>query len=220
MSVPRYKRKKILSGIIYVHRISDVRFTGTAAKSFKTLLAMCGEQALRNVVIVTTMWGKVTEEVGAAREQELISTFFKPALDNRARFLRHNDTFESAHEIVRTILDNQPVTLRIQEEIVDQRKYLSETAAGKELQKEFDKRAKKHLEQLKELRGMLNQTEANDRETRQELEQEISKLQEELANMRELGEPTVTFRGVMQNAIILVAVWVLWPIYQHVLGGG
>lgn len=51
---------------MYLHRISDMRFTGTAARSFKALLTMCGGHALQNVVIVTNMWKKVTPEVVGA----------------------------------------------------------------------------------------------------------------------------------------------------------
>jgi hypothetical protein len=132
MSIPRYERGERLDGIIYVHRISYVRFTGTAIRSFKTLLATCGDKALGNVSIVTKMWGKVIPEVGISREEELASSF-KPALDKRAQLLRHSDTIESAHEVIRTVLENQRVTLQIQEEMVDQWKQVSEAAAGKEL---------------------------------------------------------------------------------------
>ena len=208
-----------LTGIIYVHRISDVRFTGTAAKSFKTLLAMCGDRALRNVVIVTNMWGKVTPEVGDARKEELANSFFKRALDNGAKFIAHDDTVESTHNIIRTILDNQQVTLRIQKEIVHQGKMIEETAAGKELRRELDERVKKHLEQLQELQEMLDQTEADDGETRRELEQELSRLRQELEVMnRESDQPMLTFRGVMQNAIIVAAAWGVFVVIRHIGG--
>ena len=183
-----------------------MRFTGTAVKSFNTLLAMCGSQALRNVVIVTNMWGKVASEVGVAREQELTSDFFKPALDEGAQFLRHGDTTESTHDIIRAILGlgNQQVTLRIQKEIVDQRKQIGETAAGKELSRELDEQVKKRLEQLQELQEMLDQTEADDGETRQELEQEVSRLRGELETMSRVpDQPISPFRGAVQDVIIL-----------------
>ena len=172
-----------------MHRISDVRFTGTAVKSFKTLLAMCGDKALRNVVIMTTMWGKVALEVGIAREQELAESFFKPALDNGARLLRHNTTAESTHEVIRTILENRQVTLQIQEEMIDHWKRVSETAAGRELRRELDEHTGKRLAQLRELQEMLNQTEASDGETREELDEEISKLREELAVLGRMSGP-------------------------------
>jgi len=208
----RYERGKSLGGIIYVHRISDVRFTGTDVKSFQTLLAICGEKALRNVTIMTNMWGKVTPEVGIAREEELASSFFKPALDNGAQLLRHSDTIESAHEVIRTVLENKRVTLQIQEEMVDNWKPVSETAAGKELRRELDEQAGKRLTQLRELQEMLNQTEAGDEETREELKQEILKLREELAILsRVSGKHAMNgFREMAMNALCFTAICAGW----------
>ena len=221
MPTPRHGHGKGLTGIIYVHRISDVRFTGSAAKSFRTLLAMCGDRALCNVVIVTNMWGKVTKEVGDARKQELASSFFKHALDNGAQLLAHEDTTESAHDIIRAILDKQQVTLRIQREIVHQGKMIEETAAGKELRRELNERVRRRQEQLQELQEMLDRTEADDGETRQELEQELSRLRQELEMMsRESDQPTSTFRGFMQNAIVVVAVLGVCVVGGYIGGGG
>ena len=221
MPTPRHGYGEGPTGIIYVHRISDVRFTGSAAKSFKTLLTMCGDRALRNVVIVTNMWEKVTPEVGAARGQELATNFFKHALDNGAQLLPHKDTAESAHNIIRAILVKQQVTLRIQEEIVHEGKMIEETAAGKELRRELDERVKKRQEQLQELQEMLDRTEADDGETRQELEQELSRLRQELEMMSwESDQSTLTFRGFMQNAIFVVAVWGFCVIGRHIGGSG
>jgi len=182
---------------------------------------MCGDRALRNVVIVTNMWGKVTPEVGADRERELASNFFKHALDNKAQLLSHGDTTESAHNIIRAILDKRQVTLQIQKEIILEGRLIEETAAGKELRKELDERVKKHQEQLRELQEMLNQTRADDGETRQELDQELSRLRRELEIMsREADQPSLTFRGVMQNAIFAVAVWGICIVGRHIISSG
>lgn len=169
---------------------------------------MCGNKALRNVVIMTNMWGKVTQEVGISREQELASSFFSPALDNGARLLRHDDTIESAHEVIRTVLENQRVTLQIQEEMVDYWKQVGETAAGKVLRKELDEQAGKRLTQLRELQEALDQTEASDGETRQELRQEILKLREELAILSRMSgkHSTGSFRRAMKDVLFFTAV--------------
>ena len=178
-----------------------MRFTGTAVKSFNTLLAMCGDQALRNVVIVTNMWGKVTPDVGGARERELADDFFKSALDKGARFFRHEDTTESTHAIIRAILGNKRVPLQIQKEVVDERKQIDETVAGKELRRELDEQVDKHLKQLQELQEMLDETEAGDGETRQVLEEEVLRLRGELEVIsRESGKPNI--REVIKNALI------------------
>ena len=188
-----------------------MRFTGTAARSFKALVAMCGDQALQNVFIVTNMWGKVTPEVGAAREEELASDFFKLALDKGAVLRPHNGTAESAHGIIRDILGKEPVVLQIQEEIADQWKEIEETAAGKELLRELDEQVDKRLRQLRELQELLNRMEADDQETRQELQQEVLKLSEELAALNNISGGG--FRETVKSALFfgfLLAGWFLW----------
>jgi hypothetical protein len=168
---------------------------------------MCGDQALPNVVIVTNMWGKVTPDVGDSREQELANTFFKPALDKGALFRRHNNTVESAHNIIRAILKKKQVTLQIQEEIVDHRKRIEETAAGRELLRELDEQIDKRLRQLRELEEMLSQTEVDDEETRRELKQEVLKLREELATLgRVSGGSKGGFRRIMRDVLLFGAV--------------
>jgi len=37
---------------------------------------------LRNVILATTMWEKIDDAEGAAREEQLIGTFWKPMIDN------------------------------------------------------------------------------------------------------------------------------------------
>jgi hypothetical protein len=75
-----YKGKVTLAGVIYMHRISDIRMSGTARRNFTMFRKLCGENALSNVVLVTTMWGNLVDmEEGEARERELQNKdgFFK-----------------------------------------------------------------------------------------------------------------------------------------------
>ena len=101
--VDRYKRESRLSGIIYLHSISDKRFTGVAGRNFNIFRKLCGDAALANVVLVTNMWGEVSPEVGEARESELSGNFFKPVLDLGAQMVRHHNTVHSAHDVIRRI---------------------------------------------------------------------------------------------------------------------
>ena len=206
MSIFRSERGESLRGIIYVHRISDVDFTGTATKSFKTLLEMCGDQALRNVVIVTNRWEKITPEAGVALEQELANNFFRPALDRGAQLLRHNGTTESAREVIRIVLENQRVTLQIQKKMGDLWKEVNETAAGKALWTESDKQARRRLELLRELQEILNRSRAGDEELRQEIQREILKSQEELVILSQVPDkPTSGFRERIKDVLFFTA---------------
>src|SRR5688572_18581441 len=98
----RYKDGTKLAGIIYIHRISDFRMGGIATRNFKMFRRLCGDSTLKNVIIVTNMWGQVPKEVGEARETELATQdlFFKPVLDSGALMLRHHNTIDSAHDIL------------------------------------------------------------------------------------------------------------------------
>ncbi|CAN8095128.1 unnamed protein product [Discula destructiva] len=45
-----------IAGVIYLHRITDTRLTGSSRLNLEILKAMCGERFYRNIVICTTMW--------------------------------------------------------------------------------------------------------------------------------------------------------------------
>ncbi|KAJ8118978.1 hypothetical protein ONZ43_g3888 [Nemania bipapillata] len=63
-----YKRKIHLSGILYLHRISDNRMSGNALRNLKMFQNLCGQTALPNVILATTMWEKVSEAEGVRLE--------------------------------------------------------------------------------------------------------------------------------------------------------
>lgn len=183
-SVARYETGVRLAGIIYFHRISDERFTGIDVRNFGVFRKLCGDQTLQNVAIVTNMWGNVCLETGEARERQLSAMFFKPAIDKGARFLRHVKTVESAHEVIRALLDNNPLALRIQEELVDQHMEFTQTAAGEEIRRGLDKHAEVLEEKIKGLLNELEDVEKKEQETQRELEEEIAGLRARLEDVR------------------------------------
>jgi hypothetical protein len=142
-----------------MHRISDMRMGGISTRTIRMFRKLCGDDALKNVVIVTSMWGdsESEREVGAAREAELASDeeFFKLALDKGARLLRHYNNASSAQAILRSVIINQPRVLQIQDELVTQKKDLSRTAAGEELNREIGEQIKQHKEAMVKLQEEL-----------------------------------------------------------------
>ena len=171
-----------LAGVLYFHRISDVRMSGTPRRNFKMFRELCGENALENVIIVTNMWGGVDPQIGAEREAELMTKgiFFKSVLDRGGQTARHDNTASSAQDILRRILQNHPVPLRIQEELVDERKGINDTGAGKELHRELNEQIRKHEEEMRELEEDVKQAiENKDDETREALEAETQRRRKE-----------------------------------------
>lgn len=183
----RYEQGARLAGIIYMHRISDTRLGGTSSRNFRIFRELCGESTLRNVLIVTNMWSEVDPQLGEEREQELATNpkFFKPVVDRGARMLRNLNTPESAHAILRHLINAQAHTLQIQHELVNERKDLAQTSAGTELTRVLKEQSDRHEEQLREVRRELEEAmRAKDEEARKELEQEIGKKQDEIDQIR------------------------------------
>jgi len=157
-----------------------------AAKNFRMFRKLCGDTALQNAVIVTNRWGDIDSQVGEAREAELMSDdiFFKPVLDKGARMARHENNIPSAENVVRLVLDNHSLPLRIQEELVNEHKDISETGAGEELNREINAQIKKHQEEMSVLMVEMEQAMWDrDEETRKELEAETQRMQREIARL-------------------------------------
>ena len=181
----RYEKGSKLAGIIYIHRISDERFSGISVRNFKMFRKLCGESTLKNVVLVTNMWGKVEQDVGEAREQELADEYFKPALDKNAQLARHHNTTQSSHDIIRLIMKNNPTPLLIQRELVDEGKNIKDTAAGEAVDEALSMLIRRHEAEMRALRAEMRQALAEkDEETRKELEEENRKVKEQLDMMR------------------------------------
>jgi len=178
----RYEQGDRLVGILYFHRISDFRMGGTQTRNFKMFRNLCGEDALKNVVIVTNMWGGVEPGIGEAREAELAreDNFFKPVLESGARMARHENTLLSAQSIIRLLIDRDPLPLQIQKELVEERKDIVQTSAGQELNRELNGQLRKHQDDMRVLEEEMEQAvKEKDEESRDELEIETRRIREE-----------------------------------------
>ncbi|KAL4265830.1 P-loop containing nucleoside triphosphate hydrolase [Pleurotus pulmonarius] len=165
-----YLRGAKLSGVIYIHRISDFRMGGTSTRNFRMFRELCGDTALQNVVIVTNMWGEVSPD---------------PALDKGAQIKRHDNTSASAEAIIRCIAFNAPLVLCIQRELVDEEKDVVETAAGAELGRELHEQALRYQAERRRLQDELDEALAQqDEEAREELEQATAQLKNDMRRVQ------------------------------------
>lgn len=170
-----------LKGIIFLHRITDVRMQGTSMKTLQICRKICGIDALKNVILVTTRWNEVDRGLGARREEELRSEFWKFMLDFGSTMMRYHGDQGSAVAIVSQLLHKETVVLDLQREIVDQGKTLSDTAAGALVNDDIEKVKAKYeneLRDLAQLRSDLMLDAANMRvQMQQEIEMEKEKLE-------------------------------------------
>lgn len=146
----------LLSGIIYLHRIIDVRMEGPSLKNLRMMKALCGENTLRNVVLATTMWEKVNEEEGLRREAELKRCFWREMIDGGSTVTRiATETRNDARALVKSLLKNRPISTRLQEEL-HSGKTLVQTEAGTTIRAELRmlelKLKAEHQDEMGELR--------------------------------------------------------------------
>ncbi|PCH42104.1 hypothetical protein WOLCODRAFT_119951 [Wolfiporia cocos MD-104 SS10] len=135
-----FQGERNVDGLIYMHRISDIRMGGTSLNIYRIFSKLCGAGAMKNVVIATTMWSQVRAEVGRTREEELRNNYFKNALDRGARMASHDGSKDSAIKIITDLLAimTEPQMLQVQDDMVIQRKAIHDTEAGMQLDKELD----------------------------------------------------------------------------------
>jgi len=182
-----YKEGKKLAGVLYFHRISDIRMGGTSTRNIRMLQKLCGDETLKNVVVVTNMWEQIDPQLGKAREAELMrdNIFFKPILDKGAQIVRHANNLPSARAIIGRVLNNHPLPLRIQAELVDENMDITETGAAKEVNAALGAQIKKHEKEVHALREEMRQAivERNERVQR-EIEANTKKVLDEMARHR------------------------------------
>lgn len=180
-----YKAKVRLSGIIYLHRITDTRMTGSMRKNLRMFKKLCGMENLSSVVLATTMWENLKgEATGVSREEQLKSTpdFWKDMIDNGSHVFRHMNNQHSAMNIIEFILRQEKLAvLAIQKQMAVEGKSLEETAAGIELAGELRKQRELFERRLKESQEEMRQAlEENDKQAAQELAEQQERFQRQI----------------------------------------
>ena len=99
---------------------------------------MCGEDDLDNIVLGTTKWALNVPD-SRLRHEQLVAEYWKPLLDKGAKAFCIDNTAESAWKLIERIISPRAqktlndTVLQIQREMVDKKKLIPETRAGKEL---------------------------------------------------------------------------------------
>lgn len=136
-----------MNGVIYLHRIIETRMRGTAIRNNRMFRKLCGDEAFKNIILATTFWEDVSEKDGERREEELCQTldFWGDMVTKGAKIYRLYNNRQSGLELLEQISGNSKVTLNSQDEMVNQRKSVSDTDAANQ-QKELLERAEREME--------------------------------------------------------------------------
>jgi hypothetical protein len=152
-----YRRGIQISGLIYFHRISDATpMEGTPLRNWRAFEKICGDR-FSKVVLATTMWGSVDNDVGGVKEQQLVD-FWKANIArgwSMQRFLRNH---LSAADVLAPILEHVTKRpLQLQKEISDFHLSLVQTSAAQVLFLQLQARLRGCQQEQKDiLRDMAN----------------------------------------------------------------
>ncbi|KAH9483483.1 hypothetical protein JR316_0002951 [Psilocybe cubensis] len=184
-----YEERKTVAGVLYLHDISQDRFTGSVRKNLELFRRLCGREAFSQVVIVMTKGEKLHPQIASKYEYELRSEHWRDLIDAGATVLGFKRNYRSARSIIDHVLRGltRKFILQLQKELVIQKKLLPATEAGKHL--------KTTLQQVLALQStVLDMTCAmatTEEENAGELEERLRELRDE---MKILSEQITTLR--------------------------
>ncbi|GIZ37350.1 hypothetical protein CKM354_000080000 [Cercospora kikuchii] len=155
-----YRQAIQLTGIVYLHKITDNRMSGSSVRNLSMFKQLCGESVYPHVVLATTMWSyldksPVLHEEGERHMKELIARpdWWGFMHDRGSKVVRHTGERESALRIIDSLIESRDrnMTLNIQRELVVEELSLEKTGAGREAEKEIQDAKVKWEEQVKTL---------------------------------------------------------------------
>ncbi|KAL7917201.1 P-loop containing nucleoside triphosphate hydrolase protein [Trichoderma austrokoningii] len=159
-----YSKKIRLAGIIYLHRITDTRVSGSSLGNLRILQNLCGADAFGSVVLATTMWSVLDSmegghQIGLRRCEELKHAEFWGEMIQRESIMKmHDGSKISALSIISELIDREGgAVLNIQKQMVDQNLSLDETDAGRYLQKDLIEAREKYKQEITELKKNIEQ---------------------------------------------------------------
>lgn len=177
----QYKLGVDLKGVIYVHRITDIRYGRSSVKTFEICQKVCGDAALENVLLVTSRWFEVDPVLGADRERQLRDKFWAYMLNQGSHMSRFHGDRDSAIALISQLLSKDAIVLQLQKELVDDGKHLDDTVAGSYVSdnlEHFKSKCHEELKALQRVREDLKDDRAILRQHQQDVASEKARLKE------------------------------------------
>ena len=197
-----YENRVLLTGVILLQPVDGNRAYGSEAKRTQLFRQICGKDTYENVVIATTMWSKLrnrSEGEARVKQREESGDFWANLVNNgegkSARLVEYHDNLNSAHDIIRLIMQKTKKPLQLQVELHESQGRLIDTTAGQQVDAELGAtRARK----LKELHAL------EIKQFREQQNEDIKKLKIEIEELRaqKVMIQQQKVRGLHPNSIL------------------
>ncbi|KAH6869248.1 P-loop containing nucleoside triphosphate hydrolase protein [Thelonectria olida] len=180
-----------LRGILYLHKITDNRMTGSSMMYLRLLEALIGDHALENLVLVTTMWNKLRDEdrgQALRHEQELLDDYWGPMEDKGSYVAQFDGTPDSAYALIFQLAGKDSVVLKVQKEINDEDRTVLATSAGTGLVRQLEDDSEVYRLRAAEIESQLERelgSEPRNKELVRQLRDEKAQVEKILRQMDE-----------------------------------
>ncbi|KAF9530644.1 hypothetical protein CPB83DRAFT_763025, partial [Crepidotus variabilis] len=187
-----------LCGILYFHQITSNLWSPQLIDVFTKI---CGPEAFKNVIFVTTMWNNESQK--KSREEEL--PIWSVMISSGARTFRFFNSTSSAWNIVSQVDDTTRLPILLQTEMVTLGKGLPDTAAGKYLFGWLRDLLDYSRKRVEDLRMELGGIKRSDSERTQLIKQIVVMEEQEkaLQDMLRSYKPYQAVAGHGQDTLIL-----------------
>ena len=125
-------------GILFLHKITDNRMSGSSIKFLRMFRDLCGDDCLQNVTLVTTMWSIVNTEDGEHRHRDLCENYWEPLILNNAMVGKY-DSDNTIKRIITNMIGMDSAKLKIMVETEDKGFQLKETSAAQVINEDLIK---------------------------------------------------------------------------------
>lgn len=116
-----YRKGILLQGVIYLHNINEKRIRGSNVANFDMFRELCGKDFQSRVIILTTMWDKITKEDGTQCETNLLQNYLGSMINDGSQIKRfaRNLGHAEALKIISSLVYgyNKGAPVQIQEEL-------------------------------------------------------------------------------------------------------
>jgi hypothetical protein len=178
-----YSQGQLLNGLIFLQPINGNKAGGNERKRTRLFKKVLGENAYCRVIIGTTMWGNLLNDAKGVQQQEdriKNMAIWGDMVKHGACVVRHEDTVESAMNIVEMVMDFPPVALQLQQELEKSGGNLAATSAGRQLDEDLGEVVQKLSAELEALRKDRDAS----REEREQLQSQLIQLREQRYSVR------------------------------------
>ena len=182
-----FHKKAKVTGVLYIHAITEPRMRGSAMKNLRMFKEIVGPENMRHCYLVTTKWSKQPVSVSEDREVELKTNknFWKPLLMGGAQMVRFEDSLQSAWRIIDPLARSSSFLFKLTQEFDVEKKKLDQTTSGKMANEELEKAKAAFRKEMDELRqDHQDAMERKDKEMLDLIEDEQRKVQGQIEDMK------------------------------------